>query len=120
MSSGVLRVTLSSETSKGTPREKAIREYGIETPIETFPLTGMTSGAYQIHVELLDPSGRPVAERGAAITLSPRTEISRSGFVFRHSFNTESPGLLAMARGQQHMARTEFAEAEARMSIDCA
>jgi Flp pilus assembly protein TadD len=36
--------------------------------------------------------------------------------VIRHSFNSEVPGLLALAKGQQFMARGLLAEAEASLS----
>jgi Flp pilus assembly protein TadD len=60
----------------------------------------------------LNAEGQVVAERSAALDVSPRTSIPRAGFVYRHSFNAENPGLLALARGQQHLARGQIAEAE--------
>ena len=111
-----LRLSLSSEKERGVPREKEVGSYGGGPAIEEFPLVGLESGSYRVQAELLDGSGQVVAERGADVGLSPRTSIPRAGFVFRHSFNTETPGLLALAQGQQHMVRGEIAEAESALS----
>jgi GWxTD domain-containing protein len=80
--------------------------------LEEFPLTGLDSGSYQLRIELLDASSKTVAERTSDFTISPRSQISRAGLVFRHSFNSDVPGLLALARGQQYMGRGRLAEAE--------
>jgi tetratricopeptide (TPR) repeat protein len=111
-----LRLSLSSENERGVPREKEVGSYGGGTAIEEFPLAGLESGSYRVQAELLDGSGQVVAERAVDLSLSPRTSIPRAGFVFRHSFNTETPGLLALAQGQQHMVRGEIAEAESALS----
>lgn len=111
-----LRLSLSSEKERGVPREKDVASYGGGPAIEEFSLAGLENGPYRVQAELLDESGQRVAERTADLTLSPRTSIARAGFVFRHSFNTETPGLLALAQGQQHMVRGELAEAEAAFS----
>ena len=107
-----LRLSLSSENAPGQPREREVGSYEGDVAIEAFVLVGLESGAHRLHAELLDESGRLVSERVAELTVSPRTSIPRAGFVYRHSFNTETPGLLAIARGQQHMVRGEIAEAE--------
>ncbi len=107
-----LRMALSSEKEKGSPREKNVGSYGGGAAVEAFPLAGLESGPYRIEAELLDANGNVVAQRAAELSISPRTSIPRAGFVFRHSFNTDAPGLLALALGQQYMARGELAEAE--------
>ncbi len=84
--------------------------------IEEFSLTGLESGTYRVEAELLDAGGRRVALRATDLYISPRTSIPRPGFVFRHSFNAESPGLLSLALGQQYMTRGRIAEAEAAFS----
>ncbi len=107
-----LRMALSSEKEKGSPREKNVGSYGGGAAVEAFPLAGLESGPYRIEAELLDANGNVVAQRAADLSISPRTSIPRAGFVFRHSFNTDAPGLLALALGQQYLARGELAEAE--------
>ena len=80
--------------------------------IERFPLRGMVGGRYQYRVRLLDPSGAVVAERTADCQVSPREGLARP-WVNRTSFNTSSPGLLALARGDQFLASKRLPEARA-------
>jgi GWxTD domain-containing protein len=108
-----LRVSVSNDGKPAEPREAQVGSYGGGPAIEQFSLAGFESGAYRVRAELIDPEGRTVSERLAPLNLSPRTSIPRAGFVFRRSFNAETPGLLALARGMQHMVRGEIAEAEA-------
>jgi GWxTD domain-containing protein len=117
-----LRLSLSSENAPGTPREREAGAYEGNVAIEAFALSGLPSGAHRLRAELLDENGQLVSERLAELTVSPRTSIPRAGFVYRHSFNAENPGLLAFARGQQHMVRGELAEAESayREAVDAA
>jgi GWxTD domain-containing protein len=80
--------------------------------IERFPLRGMVGGRYRYRVQLLDPSGEVIGERTADCQLSPRAALARP-WVNRTSFNTETPGLLALARGDQLLASKRFPEARA-------
>jgi GWxTD domain-containing protein len=107
-----LRLSISGDGKTAEPREVSIGSYGGGPAIEEFPLAGFESGVYRVRAELVDAAGRTVSERLAPLNASPRTSIDRAGFVFRRSFNVDSPGLLALARGQQHMAKGEIAEAE--------
>ncbi|GAG45188.1 unnamed protein product, partial [marine sediment metagenome] len=58
-----------------------------------------------------DPSEKVVAERSAPVQVSPRTQIARP-WSYRSSFNTNSPGLLPLARGDQLWNLKRYAEAE--------
>ena len=80
--------------------------------IERFPLRGMGGGFYQYRVRLVDPSGEVVAERVVDCQISPRTALARPS-VYRTSFNTGSAGLLALARGDQLLAKKRIPEARA-------
>lgn len=81
------------------------------------PLLQLEAGTYQVRAELLDAAGAVVAggvyER--KVTLSPRTTIPRPAFVYRHSFNSEVPGLLEMTLGEQLMVQGRLDEAEAKL-----
>ena len=79
--------------------------------IERFPLRGMVGGRYTVRVRLLDASGSVLAEREARCQVSPRENFVRP-WVRRVSFNTASPGLLPLARGQQFVATRQFEEAK--------
>jgi GWxTD domain-containing protein len=107
-----LRLSISAGDVERASREQDVSVYEGGTAIESFPLADFQAGTYSVRAELLSASGEVVAKRTAEVAVSPRTSISRAGFVYRHSFNTESPGLLALARGQQHLARGEILEAE--------
>jgi GWxTD domain-containing protein len=107
-----LRFSIWRETERLQERVVPIAAHEGGAVLEAFPLTGLESGSYRMRAELLDPSSQVIAETDAALSLSPRTSIPRPDFVFRHSFNTDSPGLLALAQGQQYMAAGNFAGAE--------
>ena len=78
--------------------------------IQRFPLRGMVGGRYTVRVRVLDASGSVLAEREARCQVSPRETITRPWFR-RVSFNTASPGLLPLARGDQLVAERRFQEA---------
>ena len=79
--------------------------------IESFPLRGMVGGRYTVRVRLLDASGSVLAEREVRCQVSPRENINRP-WVRRVSFNTKTPGLLSLARGQQLLAYQRIPEAK--------
>jgi tetratricopeptide (TPR) repeat protein len=82
-------------------QQKSTKVGDYEGPaIERFPLTNMMGGNYELRVKLLDPSGTVVSERSAPVQVSPRSNIARP-WLYRSSFNTKNPGLLALARGDQ-------------------
>jgi tetratricopeptide (TPR) repeat protein len=112
----LMRVSLRREQEKVLGRDIPLDGSDLGTILEEFPLVGLEAGNYQLLVELLDASSAVVAERTADITISPRSRISRAGFVIRHSFNSDVPGLLALAKGQQYMAQGRLAEAEEAFS----
>jgi len=111
-----IRWTLWAGLEKLSQRVVRVGAYGGAPAIEAFPLVGLAGGTYPLQAELLDPSGNVVAERTADLTVSPRASIPRAGFVYRHSFNAETPGLLDLAEGQQYLALGRIAEAEAAFS----
>jgi GWxTD domain-containing protein len=108
-----LRMSVVSEQKSVLTRDVPLTGEGSVAAVEEFALTGIENGQYVVRVELLDASGASIAERSAELNLSPRTSIPRAGFVFRHSFNAEAPGLLALARGQQYLTLGRIPEAEA-------
>jgi tetratricopeptide (TPR) repeat protein len=79
--------------------------------IEQFPLRGLAGGRYSFRVRLLDPGGRVLAERTANCQISPLAAVSRP-WVRRVSFGSETPGLLALARGTQLVAEGRLPEAK--------
>ena len=80
--------------------------------IERFPLRGMAGGRYVVRARLLDASGSVLAEREARCQVTPREKLARP-WVRRVSFNTASPGLLPLARGEQFLAYRRIPEAKA-------
>jgi GWxTD domain-containing protein len=108
-----LRMSVMSEQESVLTRDVPLAGEGSVVAIEEFALAGLESGQYQVRVELMDTAGTRVAERTTELNLSPRTSITRAGFVFRHSFNADAPGLLALARGQQYLTLGNIPEAEA-------
>ncbi len=72
-------------------------------------------GDYVLRAELIDGMGTVAGSESKPLSISPRTSIIRAGFVYRHSFNADVPGLLDMTLGEQLMARGQIDEAEARL-----
>jgi len=107
---------VSNDKQEPISREVQVGSYLGGSVIEEFSLAGLENGAYRVRAELVDTDGKSVAVRTAELNVSPRTSIPRAGFVFRHSFNAESPGLLSLALGQQYMTRGQIAEAEGAFS----
>jgi GWxTD domain-containing protein len=99
-------------------RTTKVEDYQGGPVVERFPLTGMMGGRYEMRVRLLDPSGNGVAERSSPVTVSPRSMIARP-WSYRSSFNTRTPGLLALARGDQlwHLERHAEAEKEFERAV---
>jgi GWxTD domain-containing protein len=112
----LVRVSLRRDQENVLGRDIRLEGPGLGSILDEFPLVGLEAGNYQLQVELLDASSAVVAERTADMRISPRSEISRAGFVIRHSFNSDVPGLLALAKGQQYMALGRLAEAEESFS----
>ncbi len=83
--------------------------------LKEISLLGFESGFYTIVAELLDTSGTVLATRSAPLTVSPLNAVARPAFVYRHSFNTDVPGLVDMTIGNQLMASGNVEAAEARI-----
>jgi GWxTD domain-containing protein len=113
---GLVRVTLARDQANVLVRELPLAESEGDSVVGELPLVGLETGNYEVRAELVDPSATVLAEEKAGITISPRTQISRAGFVVRHSFNSGVPGLLALAKGQQYLAEGRLAEAEESFS----
>ena len=114
-----LRWTFRREQEAPVTREVRVGAYGAQersAAIEEFSLEGAPGGIYSVRAELLDPSGTLVQERALELTVSPRSSLARPGFVYRHSFNTDSPGLLSLAVGQQFLALGQLEEATAALT----
>jgi GWxTD domain-containing protein len=79
------------------------------------PLLGIDSGEYSLRTELIGEGEAVVSSREDALLVSPRTSIPRAGFVYRHSFNADVPGLLDMTLGEQLMVRGRLEESEERL-----
>jgi tetratricopeptide (TPR) repeat protein len=92
-------------------KRTVMRDYRGGPVLERFPLTGMMGGNYELKVRLVDPSDNVVAERSAPIQLSPRSDLPRP-WIYRVSFNPDTPGLLALARGDQLWRMNKFAAAQ--------
>jgi len=106
-----LRLALRRGNQTLQERDVRIGDYAGSPAVEELSLVGVGGDVYQVQAQLVEPGGRVVAERATELTVSPRSSIPRPAFVYRHSFNTESPGLLALARGQQWMALGRVEEA---------
>ena len=65
-----------------------------------------------------DPDGIVVDERRTDVVVSPRSTVARPGFIYRRGF-PQSPGSLALARGEQlwSLQRYEEATAELRQAV---
>ncbi len=76
-------------------------------------------GAYWLRARLLDGGGAELARKERRLQVSPRAGVPRAGFVLRRGFNSGSPGLLPLVRGDQfvNLARYDEALAEYERAV---
>lgn len=79
----------------------AAKEGAVTTKVS---LLGLDSGYYAIRAELVGADGAVVATKLTPLTVSPRNEVPRPAFIYRHSFNADVPGFLDMTIGGQLLA----------------
>jgi tetratricopeptide (TPR) repeat protein len=115
-----LRFAILNKEETLQERETKIGDYRGGLVTEEFPLLDMVGGNYRLQVQLLDAGSAVVAERSSPLTVSPRASIPRPQLVSWYSFNTQTPGVLSLMRGEQlfffgrlEEARTELEEAVA-------
>ncbi len=86
--------------------------------VQKFPLRQVAGGNYVLRVQLSDPDGAILDERRTEVVVSPRSAVDRPGFIYRRGF-PQSPGSLALARGEQlwSLQRHEEAIAELRQAV---
>ncbi|GMR22270.1 MAG: hypothetical protein BMS9Abin37_0607 [Acidobacteriota bacterium] len=82
--------------------------------VKELSLLGIDSGFYTIQAELVGSDGTVLASKLVPLTVSPRNEVARPAFIYRHSFNTEVPGLLDMTIGRELMSAGRVEEAKAQ------
>lgn len=68
-------------------------------------------GSYWLRGRLEDASGAVLGQEDRRIQVSPRAGVPRANFVYRRGFNPETPGLLALVRGDQYLALSRLDEA---------
>ncbi len=97
-------------------RRKSTR--GVLPSSQAFTLRDIAGGNYTLRVQLRDPDDIVVDERRADVVVSPRSTVTRPGFIYRRGF-PQSPGSLALARGEQlwSLQRYEEATAELRQAV---
>lgn len=75
------------------------------------PLDLGVGGNYWLRGRLEDRAGALLDQRDRRLQVSPRAGVPRAGFVYRRGFNPETPGLLALVRGDQYVALSRYDEA---------
>ena len=75
------------------------------------PLDLGVGGNYWLRARLEDAGGALLDQRDRRLQVSPRAGVPRAGFVYRRGFNAETPGLLALVRGDQFVALSRYDEA---------
>jgi GWxTD domain-containing protein len=95
-------------------RERRVDEGSDAAIVQTFTLRQLAGGNYALRVELCDPDGIVLEERRTDVVVSPRSGIARPGFIYRRGF-PQSPGLLALARGEQLWSLERYDESTAEL-----
>ncbi len=115
--SSFLRFSLLQGASVVEERETRVDD-GSDAIVQTFTLRDMPGDNYTLRVQLRDPDGIVVEERRTDVVVSPRSTVTRPGFIYRRGF-PQSPGFLALARGEQlwSLQRYEEATAELRRAV---
>lgn len=82
--------------------------------LDQMELESMVGGNFTLRAQLLNAEGKSLSEKTAPIVISPRSTVPRAGFTLRRGFNAQIPGLLPLARGDQHwnLGRTDQAGRE--------
>jgi GWxTD domain-containing protein len=98
-------------------RETGVDEESDEI-VQKLTLPRIAGGDYGLRVQLFDPDGLVLEERLTPVVVSPRSAVDRPGFIYRRGF-PQSPGALALARGEQlwSLERYEEATAELRQAV---
>jgi GWxTD domain-containing protein len=81
--------------------------------VQEMALLGLDGGFYTMRAQLVDPEGTVVASRLTPLAVSPRNEVARPAFIYRHSFNAEIPGYLDVTLGNELMASGQVDAAKA-------
>ena len=100
----------------GNPEGEPLLEVSVPVPgssavLGRLPLDLGVGGSYWLRGRLEDASGALLDQQDRRIQVSPRAGVPRSGFVYRRGFNPETPGLLALVRGDQYLTLSRFEEA---------
>ena len=100
----------------GSPDGEPLTELVVAVPdpgavLGRVPLDLGVGGSYWLRGRLEDEAGNLLDQRELRIQVSPRAGVPRAGFVLRRGFNPETPGLLALVRGDQYLTLSRFDEA---------
>ena len=83
---------------------------------ESLPLDAIeAAGDYELRMTLLDLDGASVAERSTPVLVSPRTAVTRAGYLSREGFNGAAPGLLSLERAEQLFGLGRYDEGVAEL-----
>ncbi len=81
--------------------------------VQEMALLGFDAGFYTLRAQLVESDGSVLTTSNAPLTVSPRNEVVRPAFIYRHSFNTDVPGFLDMTLGNQLMVAGRIEEGQA-------
>jgi GWxTD domain-containing protein len=109
-----LKFSLSDREEALQERSTRVGDYQGGPVLEPFTLTDMVGGTYELRVELVDPSGSIADWKSAMVQVSPRSSIMRP-WNYRASFNTTTPGLLELAKGDQLWKLKRYQEAQSEL-----
>ncbi len=74
-------------------------------------LSDLVGGTYELRARLVSPEGNTESERSRSLTVSPRSEVARPGFVYRRGFDSRGPGVLSAIEGEQLVKLGRFEDA---------
>lgn len=95
-----LRLALSNDEGVLAERSTPIGAHPQGVVDEAFPLEDVPGGRYELRVDLAGTNGETLATRTATLNVSPRNPLPRA-WAHTRSFDTRSPGALALALGAQ-------------------
>ena len=100
----------------GSPEGEALAEMAAAVPapgavLSRIPLDLGVGGSYWLRARLEGSDGTLLDQSDRRIQVSPRAGVPRAGFVYRRGFNPETPGLLALVRGDQFLTLSRFDDA---------
>ena len=108
----LLRATLDGSGDGVVLGTESLVSGGDSVQLMPLSLEGVSPGTYSILFDVLDPDGRILTSKSAALEVVDVAALARPALVYRHSFETRTPGWLELTLARQYVAASQHIAAE--------